>query len=278
MNLYKMVIFDLVETAQEFLSPDLIYEVLDPILFEPTGGDPFDREYFQLRITQFHDTHVLRTGEAVLLLDEKSKETMRIDAQFRPCLRTLPTMSDSEFTATDAETVLKALERTRKSESMPRPMLEGEYQCCHIESIKVGAGSNRRNARTRCKNKAAINDLRCPIHIGSSVISQKDIQHLLVSEEEKQAQRTYHLMHRVHIVMLAPIISSNHRHPMSMEVPDTVHEKDYEMTRLLVSKFQKTHAKLAKHMFDKCPMKFPEPEYRLEFGSSGSHESKFFKP
>ena len=91
------------------ITPSLIYEVLDPIIFSINTAD---HEQFALRISGNDDGKMLRTGEAVILLDEPAKEQMRVDAQFRPCLRSVPTMTESEFTATDTETVLQALRRT----------------------------------------------------------------------------------------------------------------------------------------------------------------------
>ena len=87
----------------------MIYETLDPILFSTSTAD---MEQFALRITDEHDTQVLRSGDAVILLNEPAKEQMRIDAQFRPCLRSIPTMTETEFTATDTETVLQVIRNT----------------------------------------------------------------------------------------------------------------------------------------------------------------------
>ena len=217
----------------------MIYETLDPIIFQINTAD---HEQFALRISAENNLF-LRTGEAVILLDEPAKEQMRVDAQFRPCLRTLPTMTDSEFTATDAETVLQALRRTREGESMPLPPLEGHLQCCHFEFVKVGTGANRRNVRTRCKNMAALNELRCPIHAGMGMLHKQDIQHLLVPEAEKLAERAYPLMFEIHVTLLSPTESTKNRHPMSMAPPDIQHAKEYELTKLLIAKMQKTHEK-----------------------------------
>ena len=194
-----------------------------------------------LRISGEDNQCLLRSGEAVIMLDEPAKEQLKIEAQFRPCLRSMPTMTESEFTATDTETVLQALERTRKGEKMPQQPLEGHFQCCHTEAVKVGTGANRRQVKVRCKNMAALNELRCPIHAGMGSLNQKDIQHLLVSEEEKRAERTYWLMYDMNIILLAPTESSKNRHPMSMAPPDIQQQRDYEIAKALVTKMQRTH-------------------------------------
>lgn len=126
---------------------------------------------------------------------------------------------------------------------MPVPPLEGLLQCCHFEFVKVGTGANRRNVRTRCKNMAALNELRCPIHSGMGMLHKNDIQHLLVPESEKAAERTLPLMYDVQVTLLAPTQSTNIRHPMSMAPPDIQHAKEFELTKILLSKLQKTHDK-----------------------------------
>ena len=222
------------------MAPSLIYETLDPIIFAINSAD---HEQFALRISGNNTECLLRTGEAVIMLDEPAKEQLKIEAQFRPCLRSMPTMTESEFTATDTETVLQALERTREGERMPLPPLEGHFQCCHTEAVKVGSGANRRQVKVRCKNMAALNELRCPIHAGMGSLNQKEIQHLLLSEEEKRAERTYWLMNDISITLTAPTESSKNRHPMSMAPPDIQHHRDYEIAKALVTKMQRTHEK-----------------------------------
>lgn len=202
-----------------------------------------DHEQFALRISGNSPECLLRTGEAVMLLDEPAKERLRVEAQFRPCLRVMPSMTESEFTATDTETVLQALEKTRTGEQLPLPPLEGHFQCCQTEMVKVGTGANRRQHRVRCKNRAALNELRCPIHAGLASINQKDIQHLLISEAEREAERCYWIMNDISITLLAPTESSKNRHPMSMAPPDIQQHREMEITRSLILKMQKTHEK-----------------------------------
>ena len=131
---------------------------------------------------------------------------------------------------------------------MPLPALEGFLQCCHYELVKTGTGTNRRNVRTRCKNKAALNELRCPIHAGMGMLHKQDVQHLLVSEEEKRAERPYPLMFDVQITLSTPTESTTkNRHPMSMAPPDILHAKDFEITKMLIAKLQKTQIGYQNH-------------------------------
>ena len=251
------------DTAKDIIPSSLIYEVLDPIIFKM---QTHDIDQVSLIINDAKQDRLLRSGEAVLLLDQATKEELQIDAQFKPSLKARPAMSESEFTATDTEVVLKALEKTRDAERMPLPSNEGQFQCCHREYVKRGTGRDRKSALVRCKNLAVVNDLRCPIHLGTSVAKQKDIQHLLVSEEEKKSERVYHVMKGVQITLLASTESLRHRHPMSMAPPDLEHAKDYALTRKLVTQFQELYQKIQKH--EKCPqpMKFPEGKFVLDYG------------
>ena len=247
---------------------ETILQVLDPILFSIQDTDQEQRE---LRIDEQKEDQLLRSGEAVMLMNEMDKQRIKVDAQFRPYIRKMPTMSESEFTATDTEAVLQVLERTRQAETLPSASLEGKFQCCHIETMKMGTGARRKATKVRCQNMAALNELRCPIHAGLEVLHQKDIQHLLVSDAERGSQRTYFLMKDVYVIISTPIESSKLRHPMSMASPDIPQFKDYQTTRLLLSKLQETHGKLMKHKHCPVAMKFPESEYRLEFGAPGAH-------
>ena len=241
----------------------LIFELLDPLIFRLNSTD---RELLSLMIDEGDSQQLLRTGEAVLLLDEATKAELKVEAQFKPSLKARPAVSESEFTATDTELVLQALERTRDAERMPLPSLEGQFQCCHREYIKRGTGKDRRYVAIRCKNMAVVNDLRCPIHLGTSVARQKDIQHLLVSEEEKKLERDYHIMKGVKITLLASTESLRQRHPMVMAPPDLEHAKDYGMVKQLVSQFQELHTKMKRHENDANPMKFPEGKFVLDYG------------
>ena len=258
-NSYK----NLVETAAQIIPESLIFEVLDPIVFQMQG---YDKDRVALIITDGKSDQMLRSGEAVLLLDQATKEELKVDAQFKPSLKARPTMSESEFTATDTEVVLKALEKTRDAERMPLPSHEGQFRCCHREYVKRGTGKDKKNVLVRCKNLAVVNDLRCPIHLGTSVAKQKDIQHLLISEEEKKSERVYHVMKGITITLLASTESLRQRHPMSMAPPDLEHAKDYELAKKLVSQFQETYVKMKRHKNDVNPMKFPEGKFILEYG------------
>ena len=241
----------------------MIYEILDPIIFRV---EKHDKDQFALVIHQGKEDQRLRTGEAVLLLDEATKERLNVESQFKPSLKAMPSISESEFTATDTETVLKALESTRDAERMPLPSLDGSFQCTYREYIKRGSGRDRKMVSVRCRNKAVVNDLRCPLHLGTSVAKQRDIQHLLVSEEEKKAERLYPIMKGVTITLLASTDSLRQRHPMSLAPPDLEHAKDYGLTKKLVTQFQELYKKMQRHQNDQNPMKFPEGKFVLEFG------------
>ena len=144
-----------------------VEELIDPVLFR------IQRDSSILDIyNYFAETNgdkLVRAGDAALFLDTKTKQQLRVEAQFRPSLHAIafPSLDDVAET-TDAEQVLNKIELSRKSDLLPteqiRRNIESELTCCHVEHRVRGYGTHRRTTTLKCNKKAMANNLRCPIH------------------------------------------------------------------------------------------------------------------
>ena len=112
-------------------------------------------------------------------MDQKTKNRLRIEAQFRPNLHSIPAPSlDSVAETTDSEAVVKKIELSRNYALLPvekiQKDMESELQCCHVERKTRGYGVNRRVITIQCKNKAMVGNLRCPMHVGTPISDPKE--------------------------------------------------------------------------------------------------------
>ena len=114
-----------------------------------------------------------------MFLDQKTKNRLRLEAQFRPNLHNIA-MPSMDYVAetTDTEAVLQKIERSRLQDLLPlekiQKGMESEFQCCHVERKTRGYGVTRRVFTIQCKNKAMAGNLRCPLHIGTPISDPKD--------------------------------------------------------------------------------------------------------
>ena len=245
---------------------------LDPILFrvnDPEIGKLYD--YFD----RTNQNKLLRSGDAALFLDQELKAHLQVEALFRPTLHNIARPSlQNVVESTDAESILKSLEETRQHHALPlekiRKGMESDFQCCHTEMRQIGSFRGKPRFKPyQCPNKAAAGMLRCVIHIGANITDKKSITSLLLSTEEKRNAKTYWLMQAVSIDLTIKVDEPYQRHPMSVDPIDLDYEKDYVSFKLLVEEMEKYYRDTLKNP----GKRFPEEEFRMNFGSSGAHDS-----
>ena len=218
---------------------------------------------------------LLRTGEAAIFLDPDLKARLQVDALFRPTLHNIPRPSlQNVIETTDAETVLKSLEDSRAQNLLPlekiRRGMESDFQCCHTEMRQVGFVRGKPKFKPQqCPNKAAAGMLRCTLHIGANITDKKSITALLLSAEEKRNSKLYWLMNSVSIELTIQMEEPHQRHPMSMDVIDMDYEKDFISFKILVEEMEKHY----RSTLINPNKRFPESQFRMDFGKSGAHDS-----
>ena len=217
---------------------------------------------------------LLRTGDCALFLDQELKTRLQVDALFRPTLHNIPRPSLQNVAETDAELVLQALEETRQHNLLPlekiRKGMESEFQCCHTEMRPMGNVRGKPKFKPyQCTNMAAAGMLRCTIHIGANVTDKKSIMSLLLTTEEKRMAKTYWLMRSVSIELVLQLEDPHQRHPMSMDPIDYDYEKDHANFEILIEEMEKHY----RSTLVNPGKRFPEAEFRMNFGPSGAHDS-----
>ena len=254
-------------TSRPSLTSNDIEDLLDPILFlqERNGSfqNPFDR-----------DTKKLRSGDAGLFLDDKTKARLQIEAYFRPNLHAIAFPSvDDVVESTDTAEVVKKIKLSREHDLLPtekiRRNMESEFQCCHMEKKYRGYGRNRKYFMVKCQNKAAVGHLRCPMHLGMPASDPKAAINLLYSHEDMLNSKKYQLLANVSIFLPIKKDDPLFRYPMSMEIQDHLHQKDVVNFQILAEEMFKWW-----HESKENPRKrFPEQDFRLKFGNHTPHAS-----
>ena len=219
---------------------------------------------------------LLKSGDAAMFLDQKTKNRLRVEAQFRPNLHTIASPSlDYVAETTDAESVLKKIELTRNQDLLPlekiQKCMESEFQCCHVERKTRGYGVNRKSYTIQCKNKAMAGNLRCPMHIGTPVTDPKNVIGLLLSQEDVAQSKKYSLLAGTDIFIPFKKEKSHQRHPMTMDILDHVHQKDQVTFKHLAYEMLGVWKKQQFHGIKN--FRFPESEFRLRFGSHAPQPS-----
>ena len=166
-----------------------------------------------------------------MFLDQKTKNRLRVEAQFRPNLHTIAMPSlDYVAETTDAETVVKKIELTRNQDLLPlekiQKCMESEFQCCHVERRTRGYGVNRKTYTIQCKNKAMAGNLRCPMHIGTPITDPKNVINLLLSQEDLTQSKRYPLLAGTAIFIPFKKEKSHQRHQMTMDILDHAFQRD----------------------------------------------------
>ena len=256
-------------TSNPTLTSNDIEDLMDPVIFRQERNSLYPSWY-----DRNDPQKNLRSGEAALFMDSKSKARLQIEAFFRPNLHAIAYPSaDDVVESTDTTEVLQKIKLSREHDLLPtekiRRNMESEFQCCHVEKKQRGYGRNRKYMMLKCVNKAAVGHLRCPMHLGMPATDPKAVVNLLYSHEELLNSKKYQLLDNAFIFIPLQKDDPYLRYPMSMEILDHMHQKDMVNFQILAEDIFSWWQK-KKNIPD---AKFPEEDFRYKFGNHAPHAS-----